>query len=160
MPVWTDITQSTSPQVKALNAWWMAHRGDADMPDRSALWPGDIIRLLPSIFIAELERDPFRIRYRLVGTRAVALTGFDFTGRYLDEMQRADAEVPWADYYRTVAETRCPLMGSVTVSAKAGGTFKYEFGIFPLTLGATEVRQFIAIEDYFDFRFRSAQWAR
>jgi hypothetical protein len=90
----------------------------------------------------------------------VALTGFDFTGCYLDEMQRADAEVPWADYYRTVAETRRPLMGAVTVSAKAGGTFRYEFGIFPLTLGGTEVRQFVAIEDYFDFQFASAQWKR
>ena len=160
MPVWSDIAQSASPKVKALHTWWMAHRGDADMPDRSALWPGDILALLPSIFIAELERDPFRIRYRLVGTRAVALTGFDFTGRYLDEMQRADAEVPWADYYRKVVEARQPLMGAVIVSAKSGGTFKYEFGIFPLTLGGTEIRQFIAIEDYFDFQAGSAQWMR
>jgi len=163
--IWTDIAQSTSPKVKALHAWWMAHRGPEgsaapDMPDRSALWPGDIQALLPSIFISELERDPFRIRYRLVGTRAVALTGYDFTGRYLDEMQRADAEVPWADYYRRVVETRRPLLGSVIVSAKAGGTFKYEFGIFPLTLGGTEVRQFIAIEDYFGFEAGSAQWIR
>lgn len=160
MPVWTEIERSASLQVKALHAWWMAHRRDADMPDRSALWPGDIVKLLPSIFLSELQRHPFRIRYRLVGTRAVALTGFDFTGRYLDEMQREDAQVPWAEYYREVLETRRPLMGSVTVAAKAGGTFKYEFGIFPLTLGSTEVSQFIAIEDYFDFRLASAQWAR
>jgi hypothetical protein len=160
VPVWTDISQSTSLQVKALHDWWMAHRGDADIPDRRALWPGDITQLLPSIFISELERDPFRIRYRLVGTRAVALTGFDFTGRTLDEMQGEGAEVPWAEYYRTVLETRRPLMGSVTVATKAGGTFKYEFGIFPLTLGGTEIRQFIAIEDYFDFKLGSAQWVR
>ena len=160
MPVWTDIAESTSPKLQALNAWWVAHRGDADMPDRSALWPGDISALLPSIFLSELQRDPFRIRHRLVGTRAVTLTGFDFTGRYLDEMQRPEAEVPWADYYRAVVETRRPLMGAVTVSAKAGGSFRYEFGIFPLTLGGTEIRQFIAIEDYFDFELNSAQWKR
>jgi hypothetical protein len=160
VPVWTEIEQSASPQVKALHDWWMAHRGGADIPDRSMLWPGDILKLLPSIFIAELERDPFRIRYRLVGTRAVALTGYDFTGRYLDEMQGEDAQVPWSEHYRTVVETRRPLLGAVTVPAKAGGTFKYEFGIFPLTLGRTEVRQFIAIEDYFDFKLSSAQWMR
>ncbi len=160
MPVWTDIEQSTSAMVQALYAWWMAHQGDAGIPDRSALWPGDIIKLLPFMFLAELEAEPFRVRYRLVGTKAVALTGFDFTGRYLDELQRVPAEVPWAEYYKMVAETRRPLLGAVTVPAKAGGTFRYEFGIFPLTLGGTEVRQFIAIEDYFDFELGSAQWAR
>jgi hypothetical protein len=50
-------------------------------------------------------------------------------------------------------------MGALTVPAAAGGTFRYEFGIFPLTLGGTEVRQFVALEDYFDFDLRSAQWA-
>jgi hypothetical protein len=158
VPVWEDIAQSDSPMVRKLHAWWLALRGHRDMPDRSALWPGDILKLLPFIFLAELRGE--RIRYRLVGTKAVALTGFDFTGRYLDEFQRAGADVPWDEYYRTVIQTRRPLMGSVTVPAKAGGTFRYEFGIFPLTLGGAEVRQFIAIEDYFDFQLASAQWAR
>src|SRR5256885_9262316 len=128
--------------VRALHAWWMEHRGDRDVPQRSALWPGDIVKLLPFIFIAELEQDPFRIRYRLVGTKVIALTGFDFTGRTLDELQPARAQVPWEAYYRAVAEARRPLMGAVTVPAKAGGTFRYEFGIFPLTLDGVEVRQF------------------
>jgi hypothetical protein len=157
VPVWDDIARSRSTKVQALHAWWIAHRGDTDMPDRSALWPGDILQLLPFIFIAERVGD--RIRYRLVGTRAVAVAGFEFTGRYLDELQRGGAGVPWEDYYRRVAETRRPLMGALTVPAAAGGTFRYEFGIFPLTLGGTEVRQFVALEDYFDFDLRSAQWA-
>ncbi len=55
---------------------------------------------------------------------------------------------------------RRPLLGDATVPAKAGGSFRYEFGIFPLTVGGTEVRQFVAIEDYFGFQFSSAQWAR
>jgi hypothetical protein len=138
----------------------MAHRGGADIPDRSALQPGDIIKLLPFIFIAELEPDPFRIRYRLVGTKAAAVTGFDFTGRYLDEFQRAGAEVPWEDYYRAAVLSRRPVLGEATVPVQTGGSFRYEFGIFPLTLGGTEVRQFVALEDYFDFDFLSAQWTR
>jgi hypothetical protein len=138
----------------------MAHRGELGVPDRGALWPGDILKLLPFVFIAEVQPEPFRIRYRLVGTKAVANTGFDFTGRYLDEFQRPGAPVPWEDYYRTAMATRQPLLGDATVPAQAGGTFRYEFGIFPLTLGGTEIRQFVAIEDYFNFDFRSAQWAR
>jgi hypothetical protein len=69
VPVWTETGQSTSFKVQALHAWWMAHRGAADVPDRSALWPGDIAKLLPFLFISEVEPAPFRIRYRLVGTK-------------------------------------------------------------------------------------------
>jgi len=158
VPVWDDIAQSSSTMVQALHAWWIAHCGDADMHDRAMLWPGDILSLLPFIFLA--ERVGERIRYRLVGTKAVANTGFEFTGRYLDELQRGGAGVPWEDYYRRVVETRRPLMGAIEVPAEAGGTFRYEFGIFPMTLGGAEIRQFIAIEDYFGFDSRSAQWAR
>jgi hypothetical protein len=39
----------------------------------------------------------------------------------------------------------------------AGGTFIYEFGIFPLTVGRAEVRQFASVEDYFDFDLTSAE---
>jgi hypothetical protein len=158
VPVWDDIAQSRSTMVQELHAWWIAHRGGAEMPDRNALWPGDILRLLPFLFIAELTGE--RVRYRLVGTKAVANTGFEFTGCYLDELQRGGSGVPWEDYYRRVLETRRPLLGAVTVPAEAGGTFQYEFGIYPLTLGGTEIRQFIAVEDYFGFDSRSAQWIR
>jgi hypothetical protein len=158
VPAWSDIERSTSPMVRALRTWWLTHCVDTDVPDRRALWPGDIAELLPCVLIAELEPDPFRIRYRLVGTKVVTVAGFEFTGRHLDEFQRAGAGVPWEDYYRTVIATRQPLLGEATVPTQAGGTFRYEFGIFPLTLGGRDVRQFVAVEDYFDFDFRSAQW--
>jgi len=51
-------------------------------------------------------------------------------------------------------------MGSATVSASSGGTFTYEFGMFPLTQGGTEVTQIAAVEDYFDFNLQSAQFPR
>src|SRR5690349_1217150 len=102
MPVWTDIERSSSTMAKQLHHWWITHRGDADMPDRAALHPEDLRAILPNILISEREPDPFRVRYRLVGTKVVAVVGFDFTGRYLDELQRQPITVPWADYYRTV----------------------------------------------------------
>jgi hypothetical protein len=157
MPVWSEIERSQSKLVRALHAWWEAHRGASGIPDRSAVDPADLKPLMPSLFIAEVEHAPFRIRYRLVGTRAVAITGFDITGRYLDELLSGQPDVPWPEYYRTVYESRAPLLGSVVVPATSGGTFAYEFGIFPLTKGGTRVEQFIAVEDYFDVQLTSAQ---
>ena len=34
------------------------------------------------------------------------------------------------------------------VPTEQGDQFRYEFGIFPLTLGGEAVRQFISVEDY------------
>src|SRR3954467_6949645 len=135
MPVWTQIEQNRSAMVQALHTWWMANRGPRGLPERRALDPVALRGLLPNLFIAEAEHAPFRIRYRLIGTKAVQITGFDITGRYLDELLSAQPEVPWLDYYRIVYDTREPLMGSVVVSAMSGGTFTYEFGLFPLTVG-------------------------
>ncbi len=86
--------------------------------------------------------------------------GFDITGRYLDELLAEKPEVPWMDYYRTVYESREPLLGSVVVPASSGGTMSYEFGLFPLTQGGTTVAQVAALEDYFDFELTAAQLAK
>jgi hypothetical protein len=157
MPVWTAIEHNRSPLVRALHAWWLAHRRDSGLPDRSDVDPVALKALLPNLFIAEVEHVPFRIRYRLVGTKAVQVIGFDITGRYLDEMLRVDAEVPWLDYYRIVYDSRDPLMGSVVVPARSGGTLTYEFGLFPVTQGGSRVEQFVSIEDYFDVDLTAAQ---
>lgn len=126
----------------------MAARDDADVPDRCALRPEDIKPLLPCLFIADIEHDPFRVRYRLVGTRAVEVTGFDITGHYLDELLSAEPDQPWMDHYRTVYVSRRPLFGATTVPTSAGKMFTYEFGIFPLRNGGQRIEQFVAVEDY------------
>jgi len=143
--------------VRAVNAWWLAHRDQGRIPDRRDLDPMALRAVLPNLFIAEAEHAPFRIRYRLVGTKAAQIIGFDITGRYLDQLLSVASEVPWMDYYRIVYESREPLLGSVVVPAKSGGTFDYEFGLFPLTHGGTRIEQFVAVEDYFDFNRTSAQ---
>jgi hypothetical protein len=157
MPVWTAIEHSRSALVRKLHAWWLDHRRPHGLPERRDLDPDALRSLLPNLFLAEAEHAPFRIRYRLVGTKAVEITGFDITGRYLDELLSAQPEVPWLDYYRIVYDSRAPLMGSVVVSAMSGGTFTYEFGMFPLTVSGSRVDQFVAVEDYFDAQVTSAQ---
>lgn len=160
MPVWTAIEHNRSQMVRALHAWWLARRGPSGLPDRRDLDPAALRALLPNLFIADIEPAPFRVRYRLVGTKSVRVIGFDITGRYLDELLSVEPEVPWMDYYRIVYESREPLLGSVVVPASSGGTFTYEFGLFPLTQGGTAIAQVAAVEDYFDFDLTAAQLAK
>jgi hypothetical protein len=153
---WTDPERSKSAMVRTLHAWWSANPGAAGIPDRSSFDLVEHRLLMPNVMISDVATEPFRIRYRLVGTKVVANLGVDFTGRYLDELLLPGYEVPWMDWYRMSYAERRPRMGSITDPAASGSTFVYEFGLFPVTQGGgSEIRQFIALEDYFDFELRS-----
>ena len=157
MPTWTDPNESKSHLVRRLHGWWNGKRSDSDVPDRSALQPEDLKPLLPCIFIADAEHNPFRVRYRLVGTRAAEITGFDISGRYLDELLSSEPDQPWIEHYRTAYVSRRPLLGATTVPTSTGSLFTYEFGIFPLRNGGLSIEQFVAIEDYFGLIARVIQ---
>lgn len=135
--------------VRTLHRWWL-DRSAGDIPDRADLDPADLKPLLPNLFLIDVEHDPFRIRYRLVGTRVVEVTGYDITGHYLDNLLPADASEPWVEHYRSAYRTRLPLFGAVDAPTRSGGYFTYEFGLFPLRKGGKAVDQFVSIEDYFD----------
>lgn len=135
--------------VRTLHRWWR-ERCAGDIPDRADLDPADLKPLLPNLFIVEVEHDPFRLRYRLVGSRATEVTGHGITGRYLDNLLPANTDEPWIENYRTACRTRAPLFGTVEAPTRGGGRFTYEFGLFPLRKGGTAVEQIVAIEDYFD----------
>ncbi|MGF1594831.1 MAG: PAS domain-containing protein [Kiloniellaceae bacterium] len=149
MGLYADDSELESEMIRTLLRWWRA-KCAGDIPDRADFDPADLKRLLPNIFMADVEQDPFRIRYRLVGTRATEATGMNITGRYLDELMPANPHEPWMVYYRRAWEQRVPVFGCSEAPTISGGRFTYEFGLFPLRRGGREVAQFVAIEDYFD----------
>ncbi len=147
MTAWQDMAQTKSERVRAFDAWWRAKAGTRRMPDRSDIDPMEIPHLLPYLLLSEIV-PPFRIRYRLLGTEVVEITGMDFAGCYLDQLIPPGEEEDWMRNYRLCAESALPVYGLSTVRTLQGGLFSYEFGIWPLTKDSPDVRQFIAIEDY------------
>jgi hypothetical protein len=138
-----------SDKVRSLCTWWQRNCAN-EIPDRTDLDPTDLKHLLPNLFIADVEHEPFRIRYRLVGTKATEATGVDITGLYLDDLLPADGSEPWMEFYRQSYMTRVPVLGESLSPTTSGASFRYEFGLFPLRNGGYAVSQFVAIEDYFD----------
>lgn len=55
------------------------------MPARGDIDPTDIADLLKNIYLAEVEGDPPRFRYRVAGTELEAAVGRRLTGRYVDD---------------------------------------------------------------------------
>lgn len=148
MTCWFDISRSRSAMVRALHEYWNVKCGQRRMPDRNDIDPADIKALLPHVMIADLVGDRPRVRYRLVGTRVAAASGFDFTGRHLDEILTGGTGDLWHDYYRIVRDRRVPMLGDAVIPTTDDGRFAYEFGIFPLSPDGESVTQCLSIEDY------------
>ena len=159
MPLLNTPQELASDKVRALHDWWRAQVDAAGggLPDRGDFDPTRFVAVLPNMIISEVEPDPFRIRYRLVGTKVADVLNIDFTGRYLDELVDEATDTPWQDYFVEAFEKRVPILGEVTERTLAGGKFTFEFGIFPVSAGGEAVRQFLCVEDYFDFHLTSAE---
>lgn len=92
----------------ALHEFWIreAQRGT---PLRSAFDPLDWSRLLPNIWMLDVA-EPFRLRFRLVGTRIVEQLAFDPTGRWLDDAApHLVSDAPFMERYRWSATFQRPL---------------------------------------------------
>lgn len=78
-------------RIAALHRYWSDIRPGADaMPGRQHLDPADIPALLPAIRLYDVHRDPWRFKYRLVGTELVRVLGHDPTGSWFDDTLAKD----------------------------------------------------------------------
>jgi len=96
-----DRHRIRSPYLQMLFDYWESLRGDRPAPDASEIDPLDIPRAaLPYVILVDLERNPLRARYRLVGTHGVQAAGWDYTGKYVEELdlQSAVMEDVMADF--------------------------------------------------------------
>ncbi|HEY1384148.1 MAG TPA: PAS domain-containing protein [Dongiaceae bacterium] len=144
-----DIAQITSPRIHRLFSYWQ-HRQQArvgKLPRRGDIAPDQIRDLLPNIMIVDVERDPLRFRYRLVGTRVVEYNGFEFTGRYLGEIGWPEEQALFDSYAEVVQACR-PFFGALDWELVQGRIGRCEFARLPLSEDGETVSQILAIEDY------------
>ena len=103
-------TEAWHPRALRLYRYWQSIRPpEGGPPRRGAFDPVAVPDLLPSICLLDVLREPFRLRYRLVGTGIVAAVGREVTGRSLEEAHphiRDNAQ--FLDRYRKVVETGIP----------------------------------------------------
>ncbi len=143
-----SLAEVRSSRLRRLHGYWLEKRGRRDFPAKREIDPHDLVPLLPFLSIAEIHRNPFRVRYRLVGTAVVRLHGGEFTGRWLDEL-------PWpqdairrllADF-RKLAEIRSPLFGTDALEWQDGQLWNYEWAFFPLADDGHTINHCLIIED-------------
>ena len=141
-----DVSIVHSQRIRKLSEYWLA-KAKGGVPSRSEIDPVDVRELLPNLMMIDMLGDPPRFRYRLVGTRVVQYTGFDFTGRCLDEMVFQGRDFIEQCYRRMLSEKR-PIFGHYAWLVRSRHFGQCEFGLFPLAGAGGEVNRAISIEDY------------
>jgi hypothetical protein len=128
--------------------YWNGKRGDRSMPSRADIDPTDIRDVLSNVILTRLEYNPFRVLYRLVGTRSVENAGMDFSGKYLDELDFvSEFETDWPAIYRAIADEKVPLYGLCKIRFTDGVVKPYIAAMFPLSSDGVIVDQVLTIED-------------
>jgi len=73
------------PKLRGVYDYWRRIHPAAGLPGRQHVEPADLTGALPNLWLLDVQRQPFRLRYRLVGTRITELAGRELTGQWLDE---------------------------------------------------------------------------
>ena len=82
-------------RVGELHRLWSGIRPGPDLlPGRQHFDPLSVPKLLRWMYLIEIERQPMRFRYRLLGTEHVFALGRDVTGEWLDVAHEAFAGSP------------------------------------------------------------------
>jgi hypothetical protein len=146
-----DAAKLTSQKVEQFHRYWHGKCTGGSLPSRAAIEPTEIPRLLPYLVIAEIEPEPMRVRYRLVGTAAVESNGSDFTNRYLDECNFS-VEPLLTGCYRRLIATRAPVFAYYEWfkrdwRSRQGAVGACETGFFPLSSDGKTVDLTVSLAD-------------
>jgi hypothetical protein len=100
---------SWHPRLRRLHQYWLDVHPPEGLPRRQHFDPIDVPELLPNLWLLDVQREPFRLRYRLAGTRVVLAGRREVTGQWLDDARPQVKAIPgYFDRFRAVVETKMP----------------------------------------------------
>jgi hypothetical protein len=148
MERYSSIDEVPSTRARKMFRYWTDKKAGRPMPSRADIDPAEIKDLLPNVILTRLEYAPFRVLYKLIGTKAVENAGIDYSGRYLDEIDFvSEFGTDWPGTYRTIAAEKQPVLGLCQIKFTDGVIKPYVVAMFPLSSDGEQVDQIIAIED-------------
>jgi hypothetical protein len=108
------------PYLSAMHRYWEARRGEREMPARADLHPQDMVPFLGNVFLIDVEHEPRRFRFRLIGTAVVDSYGKDLTGRYTDEVEPLLYREMIERHYNQTVDERRPTLHRISFSEHTG----------------------------------------
>ncbi len=96
-------------QVRGILDYWLSIHPKDRLPSRKDFDPIAIPKLLPYVVMTDVEHDPFRLKFRLLGTVISNAFTKNLTGAYFDEAFENFQESEGYQQRKIVAETKEPI---------------------------------------------------
>ena len=126
--------------MRRIYEYWMGHRKNDRLPQRSDIEPGELSDLLPNIFLVDVEETPRRYRVRLAGTEVVACFGVDMTGKTIDSLDLGDDAALILKLYDKAVDSGEPIYDRHQYWTESYGQhLNYERLLLPLSSDGTHV---------------------
>ena len=129
--------------------YWMSKRGDRPAPSRTDIEPADIRRLLPHIFICDLN-DAGHLSFRLAGTAICALYGRELKGSGFGELWLPDGVRNAGRTGAMVASGATPAALSLDGLSRGGRVTQAEMLLLPITGPSGDRDRLIGLLSVFD----------
>lgn len=135
--------------IAGAEAVWQGLGRDGRYPARAAIDPVDFKPWLPYVSLIEIQEEPFRVRYRLVGTEAVRFAGQDYSGKWLDETGWPEPYLSLnAELYRRLHVTQAPVFGYSVAEWHGKYDHLFEWALYPLLDAEGHIAHCLSIDDY------------
>jgi len=122
-----------------LYAYWAGLRHGPKLPGRDDIRPEDFKRLLPTVSLIDVRRDPLDFRLRLAGTGLYSVYGREITGRTLDEVYNSAAAEYWRLELAKIVEDRRPAVGVHSLSWRGASHISILWLRLPLASNGVDV---------------------
>ncbi|MBT6116385.1 MAG: PAS domain-containing protein [Rhodospirillaceae bacterium] len=108
------------PRLQEVFDYWTALRGERFAPRPEEIRPeGFAPSILPFVVLTDVLREPFDLRFRLVGTAIVDAHGIELTGTSVADLRpREYADLIWRQYLDLLRERAPHVFGIETLGSE------------------------------------------
>jgi hypothetical protein len=110
------------PLLLGLYRHWQDKCGSRAMPARADFRPEEMQPYLSHIFLIDVESEPRRFRFRLLGTGIVTSYGVELTGHYTDAVEPPSYRALIERHYGLAVERARPVAHRVRFAEPSGRT--------------------------------------
>jgi hypothetical protein len=138
------------PKVLEILNYWYAKRGDRRMPQPGDMDPVDFARHMPNLMMLQVDYEPFRLTYRLIGEEVAQVHGTNFRGRTVQEFDEVKSNLGSLlhELYKAVAMLQRPVGVGGSLEFMGKGHMTFEAAYMPLSFNGDRTDRLFTVTSY------------
>ncbi|MDA0703717.1 MAG: PAS domain-containing protein [Proteobacteria bacterium] len=111
------LEEMNTPRLQEVHAYWIALKGERFAPRPDEIRPEGLRpNVMPFVVLTDILREPFDLRFRLIGTAIVDAHGIELTGTPVADLRpREYADLVWRQYLDLLRERAPQVFGIETL---------------------------------------------